>query len=69
MQLPVWMFGKYYDVIYVYKDEYNQMMMEVYNMNGDVPRFFGVQPCSYDLSMFEQLPSPSKDKLERFRNR
>lgn len=63
------MFGKYYDVIYVYKDEYNQMMMEVYNMNGDTPQFFGVQPCSYDLSMFEPLPSPSKDKLERFRNR
>ena len=69
MQLPVWMIGKYYDVIYVYKDEFSHLMMEVYNMDGNTPVFMGVQPCSYDLNTLEELPSPKKEMMERKRNR
>lgn len=68
MQLPVWMIGKYYDVIYVYKDDLEYLMMEVYKMDGDTAFFMGVQPCSHDLDKLEKLPSPKKEMMDRIRN-
>ena len=66
---PVWMIGKYFDVIYVYKNDIGELMMEVYKMDGNRSFFMGVQPCDHDLEKLEILPSPKKEMMERRRKK
>lgn len=69
MQLPVWLIGKNFHVIYVYKNEFEELMMEAYLMDGNRSFFMGVLPCDYDINKMSRLPSPKKEMMERRREK
>lgn len=68
MRLPVWLLGEDHDVIYVYKNDLEELMMETYKMDGDTPIFMGVMPCNHDISKLVRIPSPRKEMFNRMRN-
>lgn len=68
MRLPVWLIGKDHDVIYVFKNDLEELMMEVYKMDGNTPLFMGVQPCEHDISKMDKIMSPRSEMFDRMRN-